>query len=188
MQSGSAAETVLPPSDTAPSSPSASPPPSARIAAELGRLVHSVSRFRASVAGATGGDSDWLLNLVLTVVVRGGPARVSTLAEAMQTDQSTASRQVAALVSQGLVERQPDPQDGRACLVVATPAGLEHYQAHVARRDQTYAEMLSRWSEEDQERFADLFARFVDDFDDHRAIFLAELSQRASSAGREDTS
>ncbi len=45
------------------------------------------------------------------------------LAATTQLDPSTISRAVAALVAQGLVAREPDPHDGRATVLILTPAG-----------------------------------------------------------------
>ena len=49
-----------------------------------------------------------------------GPMRAGALAECLQSDPSTVSRQVAALVKDGLLERRADPADGRASLLVLT--------------------------------------------------------------------
>jgi DNA-binding MarR family transcriptional regulator len=49
--------------------------------------------------------------------------RSSDLAARAGLDPSTVSRAVAGLVTQGLVTREADPHDGRATLLVVTPAG-----------------------------------------------------------------
>lgn len=59
----------------------------------------------------------------LSVLVFGGPRSISALADAEQVTGPTMSRIVAALVDAGLVERQPDPDDARAVILTATPAG-----------------------------------------------------------------
>ena len=51
-----------------------------------------------------------------------GPLRAGALADCLQSDPSTVSRQVAALVKDGLLERRADPDDGRASLLVLTDA------------------------------------------------------------------
>ena len=69
-----------------------------------------------------------------TVTPPGEPVRVGSsalsyaadahrraLAAAVHSDPSTVSRQVAALVRAGLIERQADPEDGRASVLVPTP-------------------------------------------------------------------
>ena len=52
-------------------------------------------------------------------------------------DPSTVSRQVASLVKAGLVERQADPDDGRASILVPTELGRAKVREHSAapRRD-----------------------------------------------------
>ena len=47
-------------------------------------------------------------------VINDGPICASALAEMVQSDPSTISRQVAALVRDGLLKRRADPIDGRA--------------------------------------------------------------------------
>ena len=51
------------------------------------------------------------------------PVRVSELAEKVYADVSTVSRQVTHLVGLGLIERVPDPEDGRAHSLSLTEAG-----------------------------------------------------------------
>lgn len=50
-------------------------------------------------------------------------SRLTDLAEQAQVTKQTASLLVAALEKQGLVERVPDPSDGRARLICFTPRG-----------------------------------------------------------------
>jgi DNA-binding MarR family transcriptional regulator len=54
-----------------------------------------------------------------------GGTRLTELAEQAQVTKQTASMLVAALEREGLVERVPDPADGRARLIRFTPLGLE---------------------------------------------------------------
>ena len=53
------------------------------------------------------------------------PRRVSALAGCVHSDVSTVSRQVTALVTHGLVEKVPDPHDGRAQVLSLTPTGRD---------------------------------------------------------------
>lgn len=59
----------------------------------------------------------------LSVIVFGGPSSLGELAAAEQVRPPTMSRLVAALVAAGLVERQPDPADGRVTRLRATAEG-----------------------------------------------------------------
>lgn len=52
-----------------------------------------------------------------------GGSRLTELAEQAQVTKQTASLLVAALEAEGLVERVPDPADGRARLIRFTPKG-----------------------------------------------------------------
>ena len=54
------------------------------------------------------------LHFLLVHLVKGGPQRSGALAEAVHSDPSTISRQVAHLVRLGLVERTADPEDREA--------------------------------------------------------------------------
>lgn len=51
------------------------------------------------------------------------PERIATLADQLGITQSSLSDTVSALVGKGLVARRPDPEDGRARQVLATPKG-----------------------------------------------------------------
>ena len=59
----------------------------------------------------------------LSVLVFGGPRTMQELADAEQVAGPTMSKLVAALVSDGLVRREPDASDRRAVRLSATAAG-----------------------------------------------------------------
>jgi MarR family transcriptional regulator, organic hydroperoxide resistance regulator len=52
-----------------------------------------------------------------------GPVRQTELIAVLDSDSATITRMVQRLEKAGLVERTPDPHDGRATLVSSTPAG-----------------------------------------------------------------
>lgn len=137
-------------------------------------LVRSFMRTRAQHMAAAADDVEWAAQMVLKSLAAVGPARSSTLAEHMYTDPSTVSRQVAALVKEGLVERRADPDDGRACLLVLTDAATEVLARHEQTRVDYFATMLADWSERDLNRFADLLQRFTDDYQAASSAWLAE--------------
>ena len=117
------------------------------LADQLGSTMHALQRARAQVL-ARGGDgaADWNTRVVLAKIVMTGPKRVSELADAMQTDASTVSRQVAAMVKDGLLERQADPGDGRASLLVATERGRVAMAEFKQTRARDMARLLETWS------------------------------------------
>ncbi|SES14135.1 DNA-binding transcriptional regulator, MarR family [Lentzea xinjiangensis] len=53
-----------------------------------------------------------------------GPVRQTELIAVLDSDSATITRMVQRLEKAGLVERTPDPRDGRATLVSSTPAGV----------------------------------------------------------------
>jgi DNA-binding MarR family transcriptional regulator len=67
--------------------------------------------------------------------------RLTEFAELMQVTKAAASQLVSFLEEKGLVERVPDPTDGRASLIRATEASLPGFR--VAR--QRYAEIEDEW-------------------------------------------
>src|SRR6266702_273697 len=80
-------------------------------------LQRTVRRSKARLLAAAGNDVESATHLLLHTVESEGPMRASALAASAQADLSTVSRQVAALVSRGLLERRADQVDGRACLL-----------------------------------------------------------------------
>src|SRR5918997_4278385 len=82
----------------------------------LGLVQRSIARHALAELGSQGFTA-------LAVIHRLGHARVSDVAEQLSVDLSVASRQVAALVRAGYVEREPDPDDRRASRLKTTAAG-----------------------------------------------------------------
>jgi DNA-binding MarR family transcriptional regulator len=60
---------------------------------------------------------------VLVSIDQQGPSRLGTLADAVAVTAPSMTRIVNTLEAEGLVVREPDPNDGRAQLVAMTPAG-----------------------------------------------------------------
>ncbi|MFF0814581.1 MarR family winged helix-turn-helix transcriptional regulator [Rhodococcus sp. NPDC003318] len=107
-------------------------------------------------------------------LIQDGPMRSSALADAMYSDPSTVSRQVTQLVERGLVERQPDPTDGRASVLAATDSGRAVAARVRARRNEKLGQVLADWPIDDLVEFARLMDRFVDDYERMRPIFGAD--------------
>jgi DNA-binding MarR family transcriptional regulator len=78
-------------------------------------------------------------------------------------DLSTVSRHVASLHRQGLVDRSPDPADGRASLLHVTATGEEVLRAAMDQRRQLLSSALSSWTPQERQALADLLARLDDD-------------------------
>ncbi len=90
------------------------------------------------------------------------PRRVSDLADKMFADVSTVSRQVTHLVGLGLIERLPDPEDGRAHLLTLTSAGVDLLTNLRDQRDAWLLGLLEGWSEQDVGTFSAYLRRFAE--------------------------
>ena len=89
-----------------------------------------------------------------------GPSRPGELAAHFQVDASTISRQVASLEQAGLVHREPDAEDGRACRLRLTEHGRRVLTTTRAERRGVVRDLLESWSAEDLANFASLLAAF----------------------------
>ncbi len=86
---------------------------------------------------------------VLHTLARRSPLRLGELTATEQVTQSAMTQMVTRLENDGLVERCPDPRDGRAVLVHITPAGAEVVAARRADRVARLEPILERLSAEE---------------------------------------
>ena len=103
--------------------------------------------------------SFWLLK----TLAASGPQRLTDLATCAGLDVSTVSRHVAQLHSAGLIERAPDPVDGRAQRVELSPAGMAHIDAALSSRRALLEKCLASWDPRDLEELDRLLTRFAAD-------------------------
>jgi DNA-binding MarR family transcriptional regulator len=103
-------------------------------------IVRTSRRLRQEAAGAVG-ELTPTSAAALATVERHGPLTPSELAEIERVQRPTATRTLRVLCEAGLVERTPDPADGRSALVSVTAAGRERLRrlrgrknAYLARR------------------------------------------------------
>jgi DNA-binding MarR family transcriptional regulator len=105
-----------------------------------------------------------------------GPMRASALAAGVHADLSTVSRQVAALVGRGLLERRADQRDGRACVLAVTGAGRAAIAEHERGRQAFFDEVLTGWSTDELLQFGQQMERFTTAYD---RVHAARVSARA---------
>jgi DNA-binding MarR family transcriptional regulator len=159
------------------------PPPldaAAAVADSCIRLMRGFARVKAQLLALARDDVDWSARLLITCLAAEGPIRSSELADKMQADPSTISRQVAALVNDGYVERRADPVDGRASLLVVTDRGEQFYAEHLRLRNEHYQRMLADWTEDECRTFATMTARFTDGIDQAQAGWFARPAIRGA--------
>jgi DNA-binding MarR family transcriptional regulator len=139
------------------------------IGGQLVRLVRLIERVQAQYQAEHPDAVDRATYLLLVHLAKDGAQRAGALAEAVHSDPSTVSRQVAHLVQLGLVERVADPADGRATLLVATDEGRRVFDENRQLRNRRIAGLISDWPEDERQTFARLLTRFTDSFESHKA-------------------
>jgi DNA-binding MarR family transcriptional regulator len=103
--------------------------------------------------------SFWLLRTLSA----SGTLRVTDLAVCANLDASTVSRHVAQLHSAGLIERTPDPVDGRAQRVKLSAAGADRIETALRARRALLEKSLELWDPRDLDQLGRLLTRFAGD-------------------------
>jgi DNA-binding MarR family transcriptional regulator len=147
---------------------------------DMGAVIKAVKRdlpFTGSRAGLT----------LLAALRRCGELRMGELAELFEVDQSVISRHVADLQERGLVERTPNPRDGRSWYVRLAPDGervTDELLAHVRR---LLAGTLDDWTDEEILELSALLARLRTSFDAHRADRAGHVPAQAKAHAKTRT-
>ena len=127
---------------------------------EVGLLIRRVRRVIHERARLVHADLQPASYLLLAYLAESGPRRSSEISDAFGIDKGAISRQVQNLVQLGLLDRTPDPADGRATLLSATEAAGARL-AEVQRHRRKYLdERLGDWSEEDLASFVAALGRY----------------------------
>jgi DNA-binding MarR family transcriptional regulator len=136
----------------------------AYLVRELRRAAGS-QRFRHHLYGTENvldpGQHD-----ALDAVISLGHARMNELATTLRVDRSTASRTIERLENLDLVERRPDPHDGRFVVVLATRAGLRRQQLLAKHARRAFDELFERFDNAQLVTFGDLLEQLVAGIDD----------------------
>jgi DNA-binding MarR family transcriptional regulator len=142
-------------------------------------LQRTVRRSKARLHAAAGDDVESATQVLLHAVAAEGPMRASALASSLHADLSTVSRQVAALVTRGLLERQADQCDGRASLLAVTGAGRAAIAVHEQHRQAFFDEVLTGWTTQEMRQFARQLERFTAAYD---RVHTALIDERAAGS------
>jgi DNA-binding MarR family transcriptional regulator len=88
--------------------------------------------------------------------------RGSELADSLGVHKSTASRAIASLERMDLVSRVPDPDDGRAQLLVAKPGAITSLEEYRTTSRARLGEILAEWTHDEVAHFSRAMARLND--------------------------
>jgi DNA-binding MarR family transcriptional regulator len=114
-------------------------------------IVRTARRLRQEAAGAGGAELSPTAVAALASVERHGPLTPSELAEIERVKRPTATRTLRVLVGAGLVERAPDPADGRSALLSINAAGRERLRRLRGRKNAYLARRMRDLPPEDLE-------------------------------------
>jgi DNA-binding MarR family transcriptional regulator len=127
-------------------------------------IVRTSRRLRQEAAAETGLSPT--ATAALATINRSGPLTPSELAELERVKRPSMTRTLGCLEREGLVERTPDPADGRSFLVAINEAGRERL-ARLRRRKSAYlARRLRKLDADEVEtlaRAAELLERMRED-------------------------
>ncbi|TFV67338.1 UNVERIFIED_ORG: MarR family transcriptional regulator [Bacillus sp. AZ43] len=113
----------------------------------------------ARLASALHPDLDGAAYGLLALLEDAGPLRASDLVARLGLDKSTVSRQVSQLADLGLVDRAPDPVDGRAQVLTPSAEGSARLARIRAARRARWEADLGDWPAEDVARLGELLGR-----------------------------
>lgn len=89
---------------------------------------------------------------VLIRLVKDGPASTSELAGAERVRPQSMANTVSGLHRHGLIQRKPDPDDGRRQLIVLTPQGRKHAESDRKVREEWLVRAIQeRYSERERQ-------------------------------------
>jgi DNA-binding MarR family transcriptional regulator len=112
-------------------------------------VVRTARRLRQEAAGAGGTELTPTAASALATVERHGPLTPSELAEVERVKRPTATRTLRVLLEAGLVDRTPDPADGRSALVSINAVGRERLRRLRNRKNAYLARRMRNLPEDD---------------------------------------
>lgn len=131
--------------DLHPSDPADLSGTAAALRLAVGRL------FRHMRKESSGGHSLTQLGMLATLD-RQGPTTLGDLAVSEGVAKPTVTKGIADLTAEGLVEKVPDPTDGRVCFARLTDEGRRDLEEIRSRREAWLADRLADLSPADRER------------------------------------
>jgi DNA-binding MarR family transcriptional regulator len=111
-------------------------------ASVAGQLHLAIARTSRRLRQQAGQELTPSRAAVLTRIALSGPTTPSELAEAEQISRPTITRLVARLSEQGLLERVPDPADGRSYRITVSEKGATLLEHRRTRKDAYLTRLL----------------------------------------------
>lgn len=142
--------------------PITQPPTTTDVAGLASSLRVNVFRLSRRLRREADSGLSYTLLSALATVDRHGPITAGALAQHEQVRKPTITRTVGALVELGLIERRPDPLDGRVAWLTVGPAGRRVLQRVRRRSDEYLARRIEELEPSEREtlaRAADLLER-----------------------------
>jgi DNA-binding MarR family transcriptional regulator len=127
---------------------------------EIGALLRRIRRGLAERAVQVHPDLNPTSYMLLSTLREHGARRAADLAEVFALDKGSVSRVVAQLVELGLVERSPDPADGRASILSATDDAVRRLAEVRDDRREHFDDRLADWEPAEIEDLAARLGRF----------------------------
>ena len=127
---------------------------------EVGVMIRRIRRVIGERARSVHPDLQSSSYLMLSWLDQHGPQRASAMAEAFGIDKGAISRQVQHLLDLGLVDRTPDPADGRATLVSVSADAATRMSEVQGDRRRWLDDRLGDWRDEDLSEFVRLLGSY----------------------------
>jgi DNA-binding MarR family transcriptional regulator len=128
-------------------------------------IVRMSRRLRQEAAGEATGFTP-TSTAALATIERHGPLTPSELAEIERVKRPTVTRTLTCLDREGLIQRTPDPDDGRSALISVNAAGRERLRRLRSRKNAYLARRMRELPAEDVaalERAAAILERMLEE-------------------------
>ncbi len=137
---------------------------------ELSTLIRRLKRVVAERASEVHPELQPAAYWILTHLEHHGSQRAATVAEHLELDKGAVSRHVQHLLDLGLLDRTPDPDDGRATLLTLSEDAARRLSAVDEHRRQWFDEALGSWDDDELAGFASDLSRYNRTLEQARAV------------------
>lgn len=127
---------------------------------EIGVLLRRIKRVIVERAEAVHPELQAGGHQMLAWIADHGPVRPSVLVDEFHVDKGAVSRTIQHLCDLGLVDKEPDPADGRASLLSASPDAVRRLREGDAQRREWVQDRLKGWSAAELHDLAERLGRY----------------------------